>query len=96
MFPCTSCGLCCQNITGIKELEDFNLGNGACKYFDKQNNICLIYETRPDICRIDLMFDLKYHKFFSKNEFYILNAKVCNELQEKYNMNNTYKIIIGE
>ena len=96
MFPCTSCGLCCQNISLIKELKDFDLGNGTCKYYSSIDSKCNIYETRPNICKVEKMFDLEYHKYFSKNEFYILNAKVCNELQEKYNMNNTYKIIIGE
>ena len=85
IFPCTKCGLCCQNISSIPELKDYDLGTGICKYFDSITNGCEIYENRPLICRVDKMFDLKYHKFFSKNEFYILNAKVCNELQEKYN-----------
>ena len=92
MFPCTGCGLCCQNITGIKELEDFNLGNGICKYFDKQNNICLIYETRPDICRVDLMFEKEYYKYYNKEEFYKLNAQACDILQEKFNLDKKYRI----
>ena len=96
MFPCTSCGLCCQNISLIKELKDFDLGNGACKYYSSIDSKCNIYETRPNICKVEKMFDLEYHKYFSKNEFYILNAKVCNELQKKYNLDKKYKIKIGE
>lgn len=96
MFPCTSCGICCQNISLIEELKDFDIGNGTCKHYNVHNLKCDIYETRPNICRVEKMFDLKYHKFFSKKEFYVLNAKVCNELQAKYNMDNKYKIIIGE
>ncbi len=34
MFPCTGCGLCCQNIATVKELKEFDLGNGVCKFFD--------------------------------------------------------------
>jgi len=49
VFPCTSCGLCCQNIGGIKELKEFDLGNGICKYFDFGNRKCSIYEDRPNI-----------------------------------------------
>ncbi len=96
MFPCTSCGICCQNISLIIELRDFDLGNGTCRHYDVVDLKCNIYDTRPDICRVDKMFDLKYNKYFSKNEFYILNAKICNELQEKYNINKQYKIPIGE
>ncbi|WQZ86776.1 YkgJ family cysteine cluster protein [Helicobacter pylori] len=52
-FPCTSCGLCCKNITGIIELIEFDAGNGVCKFLDLETNLCKIYESRPLICRID-------------------------------------------
>jgi len=96
MFPCTSCGLCCQNISTVEELNFFDLGNGVCKYFDITTKACAIYNSRPNICRIDKMFDVQYHKFFTKEEFYIENAKVCNSLQEKYGIDKSYRINIGE
>lgn len=96
MFPCTGCGLCCKNISNIVELKDFDLGNGVCKHYDMKQNICKIYETRPDICRVDKMFNIKYNKHFTKMDFYIENAKVCNELQNQYNLNDSFKIKIGE
>jgi len=92
MFPCSSCGLCCQNISQIKELKEFDLGNGVCKYFDIDTKLCQIYETRPDICRVDKMFDIKYYQYFMKNEFYTLNANACNSMQEKYNMDRSYRV----
>ncbi len=96
MFPCTSCGLCCQNIADITELKDFNLGNGVCKHFNLINNSCNIYDNRPDICKVDKMFEIKYFKYFTKKDFYIENAKVCNELQNQYKLNDSYKVKIGE
>lgn len=96
MFPCTSCGICCQNISLIRELKDFDLGNGTCKHYDVVDLKCNIYDTRPNICRVDKMFDIEYNKYFSKKEFYILNANVCNKLQDKYEMDKKYKIKIGE
>ncbi|RLA79444.1 MAG: YkgJ family cysteine cluster protein [Epsilonproteobacteria bacterium] len=96
MFPCTSCGLCCKNISQIKELKEFDLENGICKYLDLIDNSCKIYESRPDICRIEKMFDIKYNKYFTKNKYYIENAKVCNELQEKYKLDNSFRVNIGE
>ena len=96
MFPCSGCGLCCQNISHIKELEDFDLGNGVCKYFDIQSKQCLIYDTRPDICRVDKMFDIQYHRYFTKEEFYVKNAEVCNQLQDIYGLDKSYRINIGE
>jgi Fe-S-cluster containining protein len=96
MFPCTQCGLCCQNISQIKELKDYDLGNGVCKYFDYANNSCKIYENRPNICQIDKMFDIEYHKNFTKKEFYIENAKVCNYLQKIANIDLSYRIKLEE
>jgi hypothetical protein len=96
MFPCTGCGLCCQNISNIEELKAFDLGNGVCKYFDNKTNNCLIYENRPDICRVEKMFDMKYHQYFTKKEFYLKNAEVCNQLQEIANLDKSYNVKIGE
>jgi len=96
MFPCTGCGLCCQNITDIVELKEYDLGNGTCKYFDTIGGLCKIYETRPSICRIDKMFDMKYHKQFTKDEFYKLNADACNAMQDRYKVDKSFKIILGE
>ena len=96
MFLCTSCGLCCQNISQIEKLKGFDLGDGICKYFDKQNLTCKIYETRPDICRVDLMFEKEYYKYYNKEEFYKLNAQTSNILQEKFNLDKKYRINIGE
>ncbi len=92
MFPCTNCGLCCQNIFGIEELKDYDLGNGVCKNFDFKKNNCKIYDNRPNICRIDKMFNIKYSKYFSKDEFYIENAKVCNSLQKSYKLDNIFRV----
>ncbi|GAA7639553.1 hypothetical protein MMM5_07280 [Helicobacter pylori] len=36
-FPCTSCGLCCKNITGIIELVGFDAGNGGVQVFGFKN-----------------------------------------------------------
>ena len=93
-FPCSSCGLCCQNISHIEELQEFDLGNGVCKYFSYIDNSCEIYEKRPNICRVDKMFDIKYYQYFSKEEFYTENAKVCNNLQEKYKINKSFRVKI--
>lgn len=96
MFPCTGCGLCCKHIANVQELEGYDLGNGTCRYFDNTSNSCTIYETRPDICRVDKMFDLMYNKEFTQEEFYIANAKVCNSLQEHSDMDKKFRVKIGE
>jgi Fe-S-cluster containining protein len=94
MFPCTKCGLCCQNIKGIEQLKDFALESGVCKYYDFDSKECKIYENRPEVCRVDKMY--KYYKNkYSKEEYYKANAKVCNMLQEQVNMDISYRVKIG-
>lgn len=96
MFPCSSCGLCCQNISSVQELKDYDLGSGVCKYFNRITNQCEIYDSRPDICKIDKMFELKYHQYFTKENFYIENAKVCNNLQEQYGLDRSFRVKIKD
>ncbi len=75
MFQCIQCGLCCRKIDKVPELNDFHNGNGICKYLN--NNKCSIYETRPDICNVEIMYQKEYYKYMSKKEFYEENYKVC-------------------
>lgn len=82
-FPCDSCGLCCQNISGISDLVDFDLGNGVCKYFDSTTRLCSIYDKRPLICRVDEMYTFYYSRKINKEEFYRLNQNVCENLKNK-------------
>ncbi|AQQ60520.1 flagellin N-methylase [Helicobacter bilis] len=90
-FPCTSCGACCKNIAGIKELESYDLGNGVCRFLDS-NNMCSIYDSRPSICRVDIMFEKVYFKHYSKEEFYRLNVEACKTLQEKESVKDELRL----
>lgn len=78
-FQCDKCGLCCRNIGRIPQLREYDDGNGACKYL--QNNLCSIYEDRPEICRVDVMYDRYFREQYSKDEFYELNYEGCRELK---------------
>lgn len=81
-FPCTKCGACCKNISGIKELESYDLGNGVCRHLG-ENNECRIYADRPAICRVNVMYERVYRQIYSKEKFYALNIESCKVLQEK-------------
>lgn len=90
-FPCTSCGACCSSIEGIEFLKEFNQ-NGKC---DKlKNNLCTIYDSRPLLCRIEDSYDQLFSSYMTKEEFYIQNAKACNELQEKLNIDIKYRVYL--
>ena len=73
------CGICCRNIGSIAALKSFNLGNGTCKYLC--DNLCSIYNDRPDICRVDVMYKKYFSKQYSFEEFTRLNLEGCRKLQ---------------
>lgn len=81
MFECSKCGLCCQHIDMIPELLDYDSGNGKCKYLTA-DNLCAIYENRPDICNVDKMYDIHFSKEMTREAFYEKNLEGCRELKE--------------
>ena len=93
MFSCNSCGAYCRHIESLEELKVFDLGNGTCKHLNTSDNSCNIYDTRLDICKIDEIFEIKYYKEFSRENFYIKNAEVCNYLQTLHNLDEDIKEI---
>lgn len=79
-FECCQCGECCKHINLIPELACFNDGFGTCVYL--KDNLCSIYEKRPEVCRVDIMYEKYYADIYSRKEFYHMNQKVCKELIE--------------
>lgn len=79
-FPCTQCGLCCQHVDTSDETKFLDRGDGTCLHYEEKSNFCSIYMDRPEICRIDRMYELHYQKKYSWDEFIILNQQVCKAL----------------
>ncbi len=61
-----NCGACCrfdltdrEDLSGVLNSNDISLINsmtksdGWCKYFNKSNKKCMIYESRPHFCRVN-------------------------------------------
>ncbi len=46
---------------------------------------CTIYEERPDICRVDRMYALRYAHKYAWDEFVALNLQVCASLEKPSN-----------
>lgn len=90
-FPCTSCGACCSTIEGIAFLKEYNK-NGQCNKLE--NDKCTIYESRPLMCRIDDSYDKLFSSYMTREEFYHQNAKACNVLQEKLNIDEKYRVYL--
>ncbi|MEI7333079.1 YkgJ family cysteine cluster protein [Pectobacterium versatile] len=79
-FPCSQCGLCCQRVNLAQETRYLDRGDGTCRHYDAASKKCRIYHQRPDICRVDLQYQLNYIHLYSWEEFVALNLSVCRQL----------------
>lgn len=77
-FPCFQCGECCRHINLIPQLAQFDRGDGICIHL--AGNLCDIYEERPEICRVDVMYKKYYSKKYSRKAFYQLNIDICRKI----------------
>ena len=91
MFNCSKCGICCQHIDLVEELSKFDRGDGVCIHL--VNNLCDIYENRPDICNVEVMYEKVYKSFCSKEEFYKINEDGCKQIIKLHNekLNSTVR-----
>jgi Fe-S-cluster containining protein len=81
IFPCSRCGLCCRKLKGIPGLSEYDRGDGVCRYLE--NNLCKIYEKRPDICNVETMYRLFFRDAISKQDFFLVNMQCCEEYKSK-------------
>ena len=83
------CGACCKidlkdrkNLSNILSHEDIKLiesmtrKDGWCKYLDKNNMKCTIYENRPHFCRVSL-FSNKFKEYKRFGDKFLINC--CKE-----------------
>lgn len=82
IFPCDSCGKCCQNVNLSEKTKWLDSGNGVCKHFDIDTNTCRIYDERPDICNVKLQYTMNYSQNYTWQEFVDINVQVCDELKK--------------
>ena len=81
-FPCIKCGLCCRKISvvveaGIKFPYKYDK-DGKCEMLG-DDNLCLVYDSRPLICNIERMAEQQTDKI----KFYNLNIYSCNFMLEE-------------
>ena len=87
-FECDCCGLCCMNLQKSEIYADLDRGDGVCRFLDLKTHLCSIYDSRPDKCNIDKMYDLYFKDQMSREEFYELNYKSCREFKEVANVSD--------
>ncbi len=93
MFNCTKCGLCCSNIGKaienakgrdgelMKELAAFPYKydeSGRCENLG-EDKMCKIYETRPDICSVNKIYEKYMREEMSTDEWYAVNEAACRQ-----------------
>lgn len=81
-FPCDACGACCRQVNKAQETQYLDRGDGTCIYYIDKENLCSIYETRPNICRIDLQYSLNYSEQYTWSEFVEINLMACQFLKK--------------
>ena len=104
-FPCTSCGLCCKNMSAVfttqyeaaspivKYLLDkfpYKLDeNGTCEKF--VDGQCSVYEDRPLACNIRLGGKIQG---FPEYEWYAHVAEGCNKLIRENGLDEKYLVSV--
>lgn len=79
-FICDKCGKCCKILQYIPELNEYDRGDGICKYLN--DNLCTIYTNRPDICNVEKTYE-KFSHMFTKEEYYQFVTEYCKQLKQK-------------
>lgn len=56
------------------------MGDGVCIHLT-DDNLCDIYENRPDICNVEKMYETLYKSMMSKEEYEKKNMEGCRMLK---------------
>jgi Fe-S-cluster containining protein len=87
-FKCDRCGACCRNIDKSIHFAEIDKGNGVCKYFNEETNLCTIYDQRPRLCNVDTAYEAYFQNYMSLEEYYVENHKACEKLRALINNKN--------
>ena len=59
-------------------------GDGVCRYFVAESNLCSIYEERPLLCRVDESYDAIFAGQMTREEYEQLNYDACKAIKSKF------------
>lgn len=80
-FQCDKCGICCKLLKGIPQLAAFDRGDGVCIHL--KDNLCSIYDSRPDICNVEKMYIL-FKDQMTEEEYIQLMTDSCRCLKQTF------------
>ena len=81
-FECKKCGACCRSLAGFEGFEELDRGDGVCVNFDEKTNLCLIYDKRPLLCRVDKIYDEMFADRMTYEDYLNLNYDSCKVLRQ--------------
>lgn len=55
-------------------------GDGCCIHYDEVSKLCGVYDSRPDICRVDVQFQ-RHYSHMGWEAFCQANLAACSVLQ---------------
>ena len=90
-YPCTKCGACCRRAGMVRLPVD---ERGWCLDLN-EDGTCSIYETRPDVCRIDVMSKINFPNS-TLDEYYAVAAEICNTWITEDKMPEEYLVQLGD
>lgn len=91
-FECDKCGLCCRclrhnaTVKGTR-LEKMDRGDGVCKHLTA-DNLCDIYDHRPDICNVDKTYDMEFADKMSREEYHTMQRNACEVIRKTFAARN--------
>ena len=84
-FFCERCGKCCRNIWRTGLLKKFENERGECIHLTS-DNLCDIYDHRPDVCNVEKMYDMYYKDIMNADEYIDLNKKMCHSINTDHSV----------
>lgn len=72
---------CCRRVHLLPETAAMDRGDGVCRHLDEDNAGCRIYDQRPDACRVDRQYELRYRQAMTWETFVRMNEAGCRQLQ---------------
>lgn len=80
-FDCYKCGACCHFLHLHPNYKDWKHPDKPhCKYLN-DDKTCAIYKTRPEICRVDMVYNLNY-SHIEWDKYCEASLEVCKFLEK--------------
>jgi Fe-S-cluster containining protein len=66
-------------LKNIPALSEYDNGSGVCIFL--KNDLCSIYQNRPDICNVEKMYLLYFKDYMTEEEYISKNMDACRRIK---------------